>query len=622
MTLLSIAGFVTDHGAEAEARCRTALVALDLFGSSPVISSADLAAFGAVRPSVHRQIDHKPRQNGRYLCVSDARLDNARELRRHLGLCDSASSSAIILEAFSLWQRDCVHHLLGDYAFAIFDRQTRYLHLARDPAGYRSLFYFREAGIRGFASAPSALLAVRPGRANLRNLALYLEQVARPIDESCWEGVANVPPGSIVELSAERTCARPFFSSPAMDQSPDWKTLVEEMRHRLDRAVARNLADAGRRVASQLSSGLDSSAVTATAARTLGHDGHLLALTSAPAGGARLLVPRGRFADEAELAGQTAGSLGIEHIVVRERHRYLPSLRGLAPYFQQPAPAQYSFPWWRRMIEIARERGSSVLLVGGQGNAGLSYGGLHALPRYLRAGRIGRWAHEFYAVKREEDVRWRGLLFNSVAPLLSPKIAGLALRASAGNFAPRPHFLREEWRSIGSNPTPNVDYMQTRLAMIRGCDAAMRTRGFFGLSGVEERDPTGDRELLEFTLSLPPEAHLAHGRIKPLIRDALADRIPQVVLGNRARGLCGADWYDQIDEADSRDALDEIRCSPTASELLDVEKLAAAIANWPAFDSRRAGALGDFGQSIGRALSTGLFLAETDRYPLGSSDRQ
>ncbi|HLF31621.1 MAG TPA: hypothetical protein VI566_11415, partial [Xanthomonadales bacterium] len=73
--------------------------------------------------------------------TADARIDNRSDLSRSLQLSDSESSampdSQFILAAYMRWGDDCVDHLLGDFAFVIWNPRTRQLFCARDHLGVR-----------------------------------------------------------------------------------------------------------------------------------------------------------------------------------------------------------------------------------------------------------------------------------------------------------------------------------------------------------------------------------------------------------------------------------------------------------------------------------------------------
>ena len=71
-----------------------------------------------------------------------------------------SSDAAILLAAIERWEESCFEHLVGDYAFALWDAARRRLILARDPLGQRPLHYFHSNGFFAFASMPKGLHAL------------------------------------------------------------------------------------------------------------------------------------------------------------------------------------------------------------------------------------------------------------------------------------------------------------------------------------------------------------------------------------------------------------------------------------------------------------------------------
>src|SRR5579863_4573367 len=96
-----------------------------------------------------------------FVLVADLRLDNREDLVAELGtsatqaktMCDAA----LLLASFERWDDDCVDHLVGDYAFAVWDAQAQRLVLARDIIGSRPLHYHRAEAFFAFASMPKGL---------------------------------------------------------------------------------------------------------------------------------------------------------------------------------------------------------------------------------------------------------------------------------------------------------------------------------------------------------------------------------------------------------------------------------------------------------------------------------
>src|SRR5262249_52484053 len=91
---------------------------------------------------------------GRYVLVAGVRLDNRNELTKILqlppGQARDYPDAAILLAAIERWGESCFSHLVGDYAFALWDSTYRRLILARDPLGQRPLHYHRTGNFFAF----------------------------------------------------------------------------------------------------------------------------------------------------------------------------------------------------------------------------------------------------------------------------------------------------------------------------------------------------------------------------------------------------------------------------------------------------------------------------------------
>ncbi|HLP25734.1 MAG TPA: asparagine synthetase B, partial [Acidobacteriota bacterium] len=102
--------------------------------------------------------------DGRYHLVFNGAIYNFRELRQRLEAggarfrteCDTE----VLLAAYARYGDECVHHLRGMFAFAVWDRQTQRLFAARDALGIKPLYYAQRADdVFVFASELNALLA-------------------------------------------------------------------------------------------------------------------------------------------------------------------------------------------------------------------------------------------------------------------------------------------------------------------------------------------------------------------------------------------------------------------------------------------------------------------------------
>ena len=95
-----------------------------------------------------RPVDEQPLRDERTgLAITfDGRLDNRDELGPALGMdareLASRGDAWLTPHAYARWRGDCMAHLLGDFAFALWDRDARRLFCARDPMGIRPFFYY------------------------------------------------------------------------------------------------------------------------------------------------------------------------------------------------------------------------------------------------------------------------------------------------------------------------------------------------------------------------------------------------------------------------------------------------------------------------------------------------
>src|SRR5690606_34664890 len=98
---------------------------------------------------------------GSWAIVADARIDNRKELRAALGIDDGAMpDSRLVLHAYARWGTECPAHLIGDFAFVIWDEQLKQLFCVRDRLGIKPLYYAHSAIGFAVASESKALLAL------------------------------------------------------------------------------------------------------------------------------------------------------------------------------------------------------------------------------------------------------------------------------------------------------------------------------------------------------------------------------------------------------------------------------------------------------------------------------
>src|ERR1700730_601454 len=222
--------------------------------------------------------------------VADVRLDNRRELGLELGLSSQQTAvmadSAMLLAAWQRWREQCVEHLSGAFSFAVWNQKEQHLFLARDHTGERPLVYASTANCFAFASMPEGLhpLSFVGSEVDEDYVARYLALTNIAIERSIFHRIQRLPPGYALSIHREKKKLWRYWQTDHLPElrlgSPE--EYLECFRERFDHAVRVRLRTRGR-VGAQLSGGLDSAAVAASAARLLGAEGReLTCFTAVP----------------------------------------------------------------------------------------------------------------------------------------------------------------------------------------------------------------------------------------------------------------------------------------------------------------------------------------------------
>jgi asparagine synthase (glutamine-hydrolysing) len=610
----AIAGLWCTEGRSAAAPLDRMLAALEPYGpDSAGVWAQDDVALG------HRAMhlfpgDAANRQpltggGGRFLMVADARLDDRAGLAEALGHDSSparfASDPELVLRAFERWGEDCLGRLYGDYAFAVWDRERRRWLLARDGMGGRPLCYYRGPRLFAFASMPRGLHALPeiPYEADEDLLARALDLVPPHPRATCFRNVLRVGMGEclIVDANAE-TPRRHWNPDPEplrLSRAGDYE---DALRAELDRAVRVRLPATGD-VAAHLSAGLDSGSVAATAARLLGATGRcVIAFTAVPREGAEAEGPPGWLADEGPLAAETAALYAnMEHVRVRTDGRSpLDAVGWVFELCEQPILNLCNQVWRDAICETAQSRGLPVLLTGQAGNLTLSYKASRPLLERLRARGLPGLLDEL-----------RGLAWRNGGPArgIVARVAGP--RHAQGLSLVNPH-RREELgiptETLLTRRSP--DTRSERLAALGRVDPADYAKGTLARWRIDERDPTADRRLVEFCLSVPDAQFRLRGIPSSLARRAMADRLPPAVLRERARGLQAADWHSGFADPKSElgGAVARLAQCRETTRLLDIPRLQETVRHWPAAGWHEPGVTRLYRNALLQALSNGDFL--------------
>jgi asparagine synthase (glutamine-hydrolysing) len=569
-----------------------------------------------------------------FVLVADLRLDNrddlVAELRLPAAQAKTMCDAALLLAAFEHWDDECCGHLVGDYAFAVWDARADRLVLARDIIGSRPLHYHRGEACFAFASMPKGLhaLADIPRAPDEERIAEFLALLPEYGSSTFFEGIERVEPGHVVTVTRAGIRVRRHWNwqrhTLSLRSAGDY---VDALRHHLDQAVHSRLRGVDGRVAAHLSAGFDSSAVATTAARLLAPSGgKVIAFTAVPRAGYDLPVPKRRLGDEGPLAATTVAIYpNIEHVLIRngdqspldafDQHFFL---------FDRPVLNPCNSGWDAAINNEVGARKLTVLLTAGMGNMTISYHGSQLLAELVRSGQWIRWARVVTAIVRRRHWRLRGALSATVAPWLPPRLWQLLSRVYYHHWddirkysAIHPDRLEEldlasraRAHGLDFSYRPRKDGVAMRRYALGWADVGNYYKGTLGGWGIDVRDPTADRRLIEFCLAVPTDQFFHDGVPRALARAALADRVPPEVLNEPRRGLQAVDWHEGLTVARSQIAEEISRLEHTAPAVraLDLARLRRLTENWPTGGWERQEIVYQYRLALLRGISCGHFL--------------
>lgn len=481
-------------------------------------------------------------EDGRVVAVVNGELYAARELRTELEAAGhrftTRSDSELVVHAWEQWGRAMLPRLRGEFAFVLWDDREYVLLAARDRFGVKPLAWAETEGQLVLASQARGLFAlgVRAAwdHASLLQAASFQYP---PPDATLFAGIHQLPAGhSLVARDGQVRIDRYWDLDHAV--STGWtrndEDTVVAFRERFDDAVRERLT-ADVPVACQLSGGLDSSAVLASATQARG----------APVDAFTVSFVDGEAYDEVALARETAHHLHARHHVVRV------SDGDVADHFADAVVAGEgacinAHAAAKLLLSRAVRRSGFKIVLTGEGADEVLLGYAHL--RSDLEGTTARVAASNAASAGLMLPGGDGLSTAAIERALGYVPTWIAAKAALGK---RLHgLLRDDWRSARGDRDPGATmlasfdlpgqlhgrerplqsaYLWTKLAL-EGYILRTLGDGLEMASGVEGRLPMLDDVLFELLRDMPTSAKIRGGVEKWVLREAMRERLPARVL--------------------------------------------------------------------------------------------
>jgi asparagine synthase (glutamine-hydrolysing) len=207
--------------------------------------------------------------SGRYIIVFNGEMYNFPEVKSMLPEYPYRTNgdTEVLLAAFIKWGPSCLEKFKGMFAFAIWDKAEKSLHIFRDRLGVKPLYYYQDAHFFVFASELRAILAsgIVPKKLDRKALPDYLSFQSFGFPNAAIEGVKQLEAGSYIKLQGGRSEVSRYWELGKAGTSVDVNDpamVRSEIRSLLSKAVSQRLiSDVP--IGAFLSGGIDSSAVVA-----------------------------------------------------------------------------------------------------------------------------------------------------------------------------------------------------------------------------------------------------------------------------------------------------------------------------------------------------------------------
>jgi asparagine synthase (glutamine-hydrolysing) len=486
--------------------------------------------------------------NGEIYNFQDLRGDLERRGHRFA----TQSDTEVVVHAYEAFGQDCLQHLWGMFALALWDRRRNLLLLARDRLGKKPLVYYRDSVNSGlaFASELHALLA-HPGvprQIEPRAIDDYLTYLYVPAPTTAYRDIHKLPPGHRLVWQGGRVEVSPYWNVRfASKQRLDEDEAVEQFGTLLRDAVRRRLiADVP--LGAFLSGGMDSSSVVAEMAE----------LSSTPVKTFSIGFGERDF-DELRYARQVAERFGTEHHELVVEPHALEVLPTLVRHYGEPygdssaIPTYYVAQLTRQHVTVALNGdGGDELLAGYERHWAARVAARYdTIPRFVRHGLIRplvpllpeprqrraflRRAKRFMTAAHlpvfDRYLHWVGAFTPAQkASLYTSDV----LAALTGNDSGR-------WLREALEPEPHLDPVDAVLRadtllylpedLLAKVDIASMA------NSLEARSPFLDHRLVEFCAALPSSMKLRGRTSKWLLRRLMHDRLPPQILTRSKMGF-------------------------------------------------------------------------------------
>jgi len=518
----------------------------------------DLIALGHRRLSIidttnGRQPMHD--SSNRYVIVFNGEIFNYKKIKEELiqkynCVFETESDTEVLLNAYIYWGAECLPKLSGFFAFAIYDKESHEIFVARDRFGVKPLLYYKDEDKFIFASEMKALLAYNvPREIDRTSVQQYFTLGYIPEPNSILSDVKKIEPGTYMKISKAQIISRRYYqlSEKAQSNNTDsFETAAQKVESLIDESIQdRLVSDVP--VGAFLSGGIDSSIVVATASK------HVEKLNTFSIG-----YKDAAFYDETKSAELVAKTFNTTHTsIVLSRKEISDNILSCLESMSEPFGDTSSLP----LYVLSKHVSSSVKVILSGDGADELFGGYNKhkaewlvknptwqiqcakmLEPFLNVFQGGRDSAGGDKIRQLKKLTQGLRLSNEEryylwCSIYSPKEHERMLLENAKS---NPEYASRKATILRRFKNAKYDLntvLNTDMELVLGSDMLFKVDSMSMANSIEVREPMIDYRLVDYVSSLPSNYKVNKKGTKIVLKHAFKDVLPDEILSKPKHGF-------------------------------------------------------------------------------------
>ena len=539
--------------------------------------------------------------------TADVILDNRKELFKEFNIIEEkqkiTTDSELILMAYEKYGEECPKYLLGDFAFVIFDEKKEKVFCARDHMGGRTLYYNFQKGRFIFGTLTSLIVPLLHNKELNERwitdfLSLFGPMHNSEATETIYKEIYQLEPAHYMVITKNNIVKNKYWN-PLKDVKPlklkNHDEYVKRFLEIFEEAVKCRLRTVGQ-VGIMVSGGLDSGSIAAIASKELKKEEKVLkGYSFLPIESYSNKIVNHRIADESEYVNilkNYCGNLDITYCR-NDNINSLTNIDELIGIFEQPIKTLENSYWVTGMAKQSSEDGVKVLLIGQNGNVSISFGDFFIhMQTLIRQFKFGEIIREVNAANKRYGKPKKAIYSTIISNAIPYKIKKIRHRKEdtiENKFEDsvikldlvKKYNVEERFDKKGYNSviTKVGTLKETRKSILDEATLAhigiMETKDSLAY-GIIKRDPSKDKRIMEFCLSIPSGEYVHEGEERYLIRSSMVGILPEEIRTNwRNRGIQSADWVERLlpDWDKTKNQVKEALMDNEVKKYVDIEKV-------------------------------------------------